>query len=409
MPMTTGGSVSPTNYYGRVASYASGLGTVSLEYFTVSLWHRWITEPVLNSGYAEILYIRGRSGASPAEMRLEGGSAGSGTWGTRLRSVGLQTWNGGYSAAVNTGTDDIVEGQWYHYAIVGDGANGTKAYQDGVEVLSNTNSLIGIGDIDFIRNTGGQYSGQPAEGQIAHAKLWDAALTQADIAREMATGAPFRFSNIKCWRSFRNDTSDQLGFLDTDTATYGNGTFGGSVPVAQRSQQPIIVEPAAATDVDVTPGTGSLTTTLFAPTVVATDHISVTPATASLVTTLFAPTAAATANVSVTPATAALATTLFAPVVVATADISVTPSTGSLVTTLFAPVIQTNNEVFPVVGSLAVSGFAPTVVSSTPRSIITTGQWSTPVDFAVGDEWVVTCQSATSANAPRVRIQLLFT
>ena len=102
----------------------------------------------------------------------------------------------------------------------------------------------------------------------------------------MATGAPFRFSDIKCWRSFRDDTSDQLGFLTTPTDTYANGTFGGAVPVAQRSQQPFIVESAAATDpVEVTPGTLSLVTGSIddPPVVGTTDHISVTPATAALV------------------------------------------------------------------------------------------------------------------------------
>ena len=360
MPMTIGGGAAGTNYYGRVASYAGGLGTVSLEYFTVSLWHRWTTAPALNSGYAEILYIRGRSGASPAEIKLDGGAGGSGTWGNRLKSVGLQTWNGSYSASVNTGTDDIVEGQWYHYAIVGDGANGTRAYQDGVEVLSNTNSLIGIGDIDRIDVTGGQYSGQPAEGQIAHAKLWDAALTQAEVAREMATGAPFRFSDIKCWRSFRDDNSDQLGFLTTQTDTYANGTFGGAVPVAQRSQQPIIDDTVTANPVVVTPGTGSLTTSLFAPTVAATANVSVTPTTGSLTTTLFAPTVAATANVNVTPATAALVTATFAPSV----------ATSSL-------------------------------------GIITSGSWSSVVTFAAGDEFIVTL-SGPAANAPTFRANLTF-
>ena len=52
----------------------------------------------------------------------------------------------------------------------------------------------------------------------------------------MATGEPFRLANAKCWRSYLNDTSDQLGFLDTNTAAYTNGTFGGSVPVAWHRQ-----------------------------------------------------------------------------------------------------------------------------------------------------------------------------
>ena len=117
---------------------------------------------------------------------------------------------------------------------------------------------------------------------------------------------------------------------------------------------------AAATDVVVTPGTGTLTTTLFAPTVVATANVTVTPATAALVTALFAPTVVATANVNVTPATAALVTALFAPSV----------ATSSL-------------------------------------GIITSGSWSSVVTFAAGDEFIVTL-SGPAANAPTLRANLTF-
>ena len=233
MPVTTGGGAVPTNPSIEIAHYAS-LGTVSSEYFTVCVWHRWITAPVLDSGYGQIVSLRARNGNNPRDIKLDGGSAGRGTWGTRLKSVGLQTWNGGYSPATNTGTDDIVEGQWYHYAIVGDGANGTKAYLDGVEVLTNTNSLIGIGEVEFIRSPANQYNGQAAEGQIAHAKYWTVALTQAEIASEMATGEPFRLSNIKCWRPLLDDPSDYLWILTNNS--YPLGTFGGSVPVAWHRQ-----------------------------------------------------------------------------------------------------------------------------------------------------------------------------
>jgi len=234
MPVTTGGGSSPTNPWVEIASWAT-VGTVSAEYFTISLWHRWITEPVINSGYGMIVSMRARNGNNPREIKVDGGSAGTHTWGTRLKSVGLQTWNGGYSPAVNTGTDDIVEGQWYHYAIVGDGANGTKAYQNGVEVLSNSNSLIGIGEVEFIRCPSNSYNTQPAEAQIAHVKYWTEPLTQAEIASEMATGEPFRFANIKCWRPMLDNTSDYLG-VTGDNSNSNIGTFGGSVPVAWHRQ-----------------------------------------------------------------------------------------------------------------------------------------------------------------------------
>jgi len=238
MPMTVGGSPgnSPANNpYSQIAMYLGGLGTVSMEYFTVSIWHRWITEPTADSAAAKILMMRGRNGsggtANVRDVYLIGGSSG---WGLRLKSVGLYTWNGEYTVGRNTGIDDIVEGQWYHYALVGDGANGVKVYQDGVEVLSQSTSLIGMGEVNFIRSPGNAYDAMDSEGQVAHAKYWTVALTQAEVASEMATGEPFRLSDIKCWRPHLDDTSDYLGILSNSQPT--PGTFGGSVPVAWHRQ-----------------------------------------------------------------------------------------------------------------------------------------------------------------------------
>jgi hypothetical protein len=232
MPMTVGGGSVPTNPYSEIARRFQGLGdTISMEYFTVSLWHRWITAPDADSPRSLILNMRGRGGTAGTQnvrdILLVGGSSG---WGLRLNSVGLYTWNGEYTIGTNTGTDDIVEGQWYHYAIVGDGSNGVKVYQDGVEVLSQSTSLIGIGYVDFIRSPGNNYEAITSEGQVAHAKYWTVPLTQSEIASEMATGEPFRLSDIKCWRPHLDDTSDYLGILG-NSQPYP-GTFGGSVPVA---------------------------------------------------------------------------------------------------------------------------------------------------------------------------------
>ena len=238
MPMTTGGGSAGSNPFAEVAVHNRGLGDVSGAYFTVSLWHRWTTEPTSDDTDASILSFSFKDVTatdSIANINLDGGGYG---WGGRGKSVGIRVNVGAYTPIQNTGTDDIVEDQWYHYAIVGDGSNGTKAYQNGVEMVHHTTSLLGgIGNFNAIYSPDSKYSSQPAEGQIAHCKMWTVALTQSEIASEMATGEPFRLEDAKCWRPELYDTNDSLGVLsDTPAWAAANGTFGGSVPVAWHRQ-----------------------------------------------------------------------------------------------------------------------------------------------------------------------------
>lgn len=174
--------------------------------------------------------------------------------------------------------------------------------------------------------------------------------------------------------------------LTTGTAE-NPGTFAKDTSAAWRSQT-IMVHPAAS--VLVTPGTASLTTALFAPTVTATDNQTVTPGTAALVTARFTPTVTATANVSVTPGIATLTTTAFAPAVTVgvrvvpgiatlatatfapsvttTANVTVTPGIATLVTTRFTPsvTVSDNQTVTPGIASLVTVRFAPTVTVTAP-------------------------------------------
>ena len=112
-------------------------------------------------------------------------------------------------------------------------------------------------------------------------------------------------------------------------------------------------------------------------------------------------------GVTLTPGKLALSTSTFAPAVVATQLVFLTPGKLALSTTGFAPSVASGNTLTPGVGQLTLSGKAPSAVTNTPKSVISTGQWSSSIDFAVGDEWVVTIDGP-SANAPRIQVQLLF-
>jgi hypothetical protein len=144
--------------------------------------------------------------------------------------------------------------------------------------------------------------------------------------------------------------------------------------------------PTVATPRSVTPTPASLTTTTFAPTVTVPNNVLVTPTTASLTTAAFAPTV--TTPRTVTPSVASLTTATFAPrldlgvvpgtvslttttfeptVTVEAGGVTVTPTTAALVTATFAPTITAPRLVTPVTLALTTARFAPTV--QTPRTV----------------------------------------
>ena len=112
------------------------------------------------------------------------------------------------------------------------------------------------------------------------------------------------------------------------------GTFGVDVSAAWRSQTVTIHPPV---DTAVTPGTATLTTARFAPTVTTTANVKVTPGTAILVTARFAPTVTVPNPITVTPGIASLATARFAPTVLAP-RLSV-PGNASLALTAYVPTV----------------------------------------------------------------------
>lgn len=169
------------------------------------------------------------------------------------------------------------------------------------------------------------------------------------------------------------------------------GTFAKDVSVAWRAQT-ITVHPSTSAPQLVTPGTASLTTARFAPTVTISVNMLVTPGLATLTTTRFAPTVttprlvtpgiatlslAASAptvifGLRVTPGPAALATTRFAPAVTTTAHQTVTPGVAALTLTGLAPQVRTPRLVTPGVASLTLVAQAPSV-SFSAHLVVTLG------------------------------------
>lgn len=123
--------------------------------------------------------------------------------------------------------------------------------------------------------------------------------------------------------------------------------------------------PAVSVGIRLIPGVGTLTLTQFAPTVTASQHQLVTPGTASLTLSAFAPTVAT--PVVVIPGLATLTTSRFAPTVTVGAGVVLTPGTATLTIAPFAPTVLTPRTVTPGTASLSATPFAPAVL--TPRLV----------------------------------------
>jgi hypothetical protein len=310
---------------------------------------------------------------------------------------------------------------------------------NGVVEGTQTTDVSGRSATMTLENFGNtnKYDTRGLQGDLSQLVTFRRALSDGEIIRQSQQVTPLPGAWAS-WPLFDHIGSSYLdGLVGSALTTDSTTTTSTDGPgVAYAPQQPMIVEPAAATNVDVTPGTGSLTTSLFAPTVVATDHISVTPTTGSLTTALFEPTVVATDHISVTPATFALTATLFVPTVSAGVDVVVTPGTGAFTTALFAPdvVASTNITLTPGVVGLKTAMWAPQfggtvdlypnsgsggLIPRVPGVSISQGGvsracgvWSTsPVVIGECWEWALTLEAVDPAHVaanPKVRVQLLF-
>lgn len=137
---------------------------------------------------------------------------------------------------------------------------------------------------------------------------------------------------------------------------------------------------APVLDLGITPSTGTLTLTGYAPVL----NLGLTPSTASLTLTGFSPTVvvntplvpgaasltltgyALVLDLGLTPGAGSLTLTGYAPNVTATANIAVTPDTATLTLTGYAPDVAAagSASVTPDTASLVLTGYAPTVTAT---------------------------------------------
>jgi hypothetical protein len=126
---------------------------------------------------------------------------GSGSYVTCLMTSGhlFRLFNSDHGLS-GTGSS-MTDGTWYHVAMVcpglGPGGSTQLGYFNGVLDLSHTNmnSNQTEQNIRFLRGN----DGDNFNGSIAAIKIWDAALSATEIAVEMRTYTPTRFTNLNSW------------------------------------------------------------------------------------------------------------------------------------------------------------------------------------------------------------------
>lgn len=168
---------------------------------------------------ATILYTQNASSSSAQTASLATGA------GTSLRAG--DNYGGTFSSGVATVTAGGASGaNWFFFAMVGlgSGANGMRVYHGAVSgtptYVAHTNTggtegfeAIQLGDLPY--GTDGWF-----DGLIAHLKVYDRVLSDADLLAEAGRGDPASSTNLISYHSFSNATLATALLPDT-----GSGAF----------------------------------------------------------------------------------------------------------------------------------------------------------------------------------------
>jgi hypothetical protein len=177
-------------------------------------------------------------------------------------------------------------------------------------------------------------------------------------------------------QSFTNGASDTWTLRTAvfkEVASANVNVTPGSATLTLTPQTPTV---ATTSNVNVAPGATTLTLTRNAPTVTASDHKNVVPGGTTLTLTPFTPTVeVGSPSVNVTPGAASLTLTRFTPTVTATANQSVAPGAASLTLTAFAPTVTAtaNVNVTPGPATLTLTTFAATVTGDQVAEVVSSG------------------------------------
>lgn len=283
------------------------------------------------------------------------------TSGTAANNWYLQYYNTSKFAFTEPGINDYLStgtvtlDGWMHIGVVknGDGASNLQLFINGI--LDSTHSVGTVSTPSGSSSIGARGGGQIFTGSLDNLAIYNRALSASEVADlydRSLFGDPLSY-NWLAPRGADAAVDAPPSWFDPemrmepwlDHAMVLDGWF----------DREVIPTPVAG-PVTVTPATGTLTLTTFAPTIKT--PRTVVPSTATLLTTTFAPDIKI--SIIVTPPTKTLTITSFAPSILTPRVII--PPTKSLILTSFAPTISTPKIVIPPTTALVTTAFAPTIV-----------------------------------------------
>lgn len=220
---------------GQYYSSTSGLPTVRL--FTVVCW---------------ICLVSDRNSTS-VFWSMDSSSSQSSYLGTASDGTTLAfDWSGGGSSFTPGSTMTV--GEWHRTAVV---VNGTSAllYQGSATgALTQTAELanygLPTGTLTFyLGNSASLSSSWWPDARIAGFKMWDAALTSAEVEKELSRYQPQRWANINRWHPLVNaEVTDYSGYARTLSGGSGATTEVGP-PIPWSAYSSIIIPWSATTTV----------------------------------------------------------------------------------------------------------------------------------------------------------------
>lgn len=144
----------------------------------------------------------------------------------------LRSFHGGYAGGADSiaHAGVLTDGEWHHVALVHDG-NETRAYVDGVEEMSATCTNSSRGTTSICR-FGANDWGEHHNGEVAHAKFFDQALTVAELLREMQSGRPVLESDGYWPIRSTGTQTDESGKGRSLSETGSGSSYAGGPPVS---------------------------------------------------------------------------------------------------------------------------------------------------------------------------------
>lgn len=152
-------------------------------------------------------------------------------FGTDFNGDGLEVYNG--SGILGSGSIFTIDA-WYRIAYVQNGSDGTayKGADTGALTAFNNATFPGPAATNLTLYVGASHEGQWLNGRLAAFKMWNAALSQAEVTAELTQFDPIRAANLLRYHKFHVAEI-------TDYSGNSNPLTAGSTATATEADPPI--------------------------------------------------------------------------------------------------------------------------------------------------------------------------